>query len=65
MTEQNQRPEHDRTERPAGSDAGTAGGHVRRERLEPRQSTERNIGETNRIAEDSVVNNVTPDEATD
>jgi hypothetical protein len=65
VTEQNGRPEHGRIDWPAGSDAGKRGGQFRREGPPPADGTGRSVDEMNRIAEDSVVNNVTPDEATD
>jgi hypothetical protein len=65
MTEQNDRPEQDRAKWPAGSEAGKSGGHFRREGPEPGKGTGRTVDEMNKIAEESLVNNVTPDQATD
>lgn len=51
---------------PAGSPAGREGGTFKREGPDPAPNdTGKNVDEMNELAEASVINNVTPDEATD
>jgi hypothetical protein len=51
---------------PAGSPAGGDGGTFRREGPTPGDAdTGRNVDDMNRKAEESIINNVTPDQTTD
>ena len=63
MAEQKKR---DYEQDPAGSAAGRDGGTFKREGPTPGDGdTGRNVDEMNRKAEESVINNVTPDQTTD
>ena len=62
MAEQKKDYEQD----PAGSTAGRDGGTFKREGPTPgSEDTGRNVDDMNRKAEESVINNVTPDQTTD